>query len=196
MNSPTEIEAAAEATGVLQCIGGQIGWSYDFTPAVCTADRCSTAYSAGDMQGVCAYGASVVRTCGALSVDFSRLCPCAHVLSPSAPPPPYVGHPPPPMPNPPLASGSWILAEEGTSCTQECRISGGVCDASRLDEINTENAILQAAAAAGTSCSGGVARWSYADNPSRRRASNHGRPATGTGTGPVSVPSSAAAARG
>ena len=169
------IQTAAAAAGA-SCTGGVVGWAYASNPGICTHGRCcgdANHDGIGDCEGICAFGSNgVTRTCESTAQDYSRICPCAIVLSPSAPPPPYVTSPPPPVPLPPLANGAWILADEGTSCTQECRVSGGVCDENRLRAVTTEAAILAAAAAAGVSCNGGAVGWSYPANPA---ICTHGR---------------------
>ena len=178
VSSATDIKIAASDAGE-DCRGGYVGWAYASNPGVCTHGGCcgdSDGDGLGDCEQICAYGTyGVSRTCEASSAHYSRLCPCATVLSPSAPPPPtppYMASPPPPAPRPPLSTGDWILSEEGTSCTAECQASGGVCDAARLQEITSEEAILAAAAAAGVACSGGAVGWAYASNPA---ICTHGR---------------------
>ena len=177
VDTSSEIKDVALLAGVSDtingvCIGGDVGWAYASNPGMCTHGRCcgdANHDGIGDCEGICAYGSyGVTRTCEATNSDYSRFCPCALEVSPSTPPPPappYTVSPPPPMPRPPLSVGDWILAEEGTSCNQECAVSGGVCDETRLSQINDEATIRAAAAAAGVDCSGGTVGWSYPSNP-------------------------------
>ena len=178
VDTASEIKDAAMAAGE-DCPGGDVGWSYASNPGICTHGGCcgdEDRDGRGDCEGICAFGGyGVTRTCAATSAHYSRICPCATVLSPSVPPPPiapWMASPPPPVPRPPLAAGDWILAAEGSSCTQECAVSGGVCDEARLMEVTSEATIRAAAAAAGVDCRGGAIGWAYSSNPA---ICTHGR---------------------
>jgi hypothetical protein len=74
--------------------------------------------------------------------------------------------PEPPVPKPSAnpVGETWLLSNEGESCTARCQRAGSFCSTKRLREVGTAAGIQAAATAAGKTCKKTIG-WAYNSNP-------------------------------